>query len=375
MDRVREPDSTGMLRFDVAILGGGVAGLALAIFLRARGLDVAVFERSRADTTEGIAFMLMPNGLAVVDGMGLGGRVRGRGQAVFGVSEYSAQGELLEMRSIEEHLCMRRSDLLDVLAGELDNDALRFGADVVSFDEAADGTVAAAVLSDGTRVAADLFVGADGVHSILRRALYPTSATYPDQVHTWLSICRCPDIAGELSGRLMRMQHEGLVLGAAAVSDDEVLWFLHFSTARYGVGGRSGEDMAALVKGTVGGWANPVPDLIAHTDFASSRVCRTPDMDVPSMLWRTNTVLIGDAAHPLHIVTSQGANTALEDAQALDRCLTPWPSGGHLNTALARFDRERRPTSTARLADGRERIDAVVASLPASSNKTEGRRG
>ncbi len=347
-------------RADVAILGGGIGGLALGILLRTRGLDAVVVERSRSDDPDGIAIILMTNGLTVLDGMGLGERVRNRGHSAFGVSLYTPGGEFVDQRPIEEHLCIRRSDLVQTLVDELDARAVMRGAEVSGLAFGDDGRVVAATLTDGTQVEAGLFVGADGTHSVLREAMYPPSVVHPDQVHGWLATCRSPQIVERLAGTIMKVEHAGMVLGAVAISAEDVAWFLHYSTALYHPASRRGDDLARFVRETVGGWADPVPELIELTDFARSRLCRTPDMDVAPM-WRRNTALIGDAAHPLQIMVGQGASTALEDAHALAVALQDWPGGESLETALDRFEADRIAVAQDRLTEGRERVQALVA--------------
>lgn len=346
-------------RADVAILGGGIGGLALGILLRTRGLDAIVVERSRTDDPDGIAIILMSNGLTVLDGMGLGERVRDRGRSAFGVSLYTPDGEFVDQRPIEEHLCIRRADLVETLVDQLDERAI-MRAEVSGLAFGDDGSVVAATLADGTHLKAGLFVGADGTHSLLREAMYPPSIVHPDQVHGWLATCRSPRIVERLAGTIMKVEQPGMVLGAVAITAEDVAWFLHYSTALYHPASRRGDDLARFVRETVGGWADPVPELIELTDFARSRLCRTPDMDAAPM-WRRNTALIGDAAHPLQIMVGQGASTALEDAHALAVALQDWPGGAAPETAMARFEAERIAVAQDRLAEGRERVHALVA--------------
>jgi salicylate hydroxylase len=157
--------TTGTLHTHVAVVGGGVAGLALAAGLLRLGLSVLVLERSSTDAgARGFAFMLMGNGLQELDDLGLLEAVRRRGHSSYSVAVRMPDGSLCEERQIEEHLCIRRADLVDALAQQLPQGVLRAGAEVVAVD-AADGSVSALRLADGTRVEAGLYVGADGSNS------------------------------------------------------------------------------------------------------------------------------------------------------------------------------------------------------------------
>lgn len=363
---------------DVAIVGGGVAGLALAARLRVAGRDCRVVERSHPGELQGIGIVLVRSGLDQLEALGVLDEVRSRGRSAFGVVTTTTDGAVLEERTIEEHLCIRRSDLVEILAGRLGTGTISFGVEATGVD-VDDVRIRALLLSDGTRVEAGLFVGADGTHSMLRSWLHPSPEQHPDLVRACLSVSQAPDVVRRLDGRLLKIELEGLVVGAAALSDDEVLWYLTYSTRHFEPDDRDARSLAAFAESIAGDWAAPLPELIRHTDFARSRVCRTPDIDVPARMWVRNSVLIGDAAHPLHFLTSQGANTALEDAATLAGLLGQPGSSRPIEDVLTRYEQVRRPVAQDRVREGRERAREIQASVlpppPGATTMSDEARG
>src|SRR6266849_9306036 len=155
---------------DVAIFGAGIAGLMTAISLRARGFECRIFERHPHIHEAGMGFILVPEGID---------RLQSFGVCLTGVplDRYccrDAAGQIVHEEPMPASaFAVRRGDLITALLRALPVGAVTFNSalDKLEFDE--HGAVTAALLGSGDRVKANLYVGADGIRSKARLALYP----------------------------------------------------------------------------------------------------------------------------------------------------------------------------------------------------------
>jgi flavin-dependent dehydrogenase len=156
-------------RFDVAVVGGGPAGLAAAIFAAREGLSTVLFERSSGPPDKACGEGLMPAGVGVLEALGVRDRIDPADCTPFlGIRYIQEDGSCVEGRLPAPGLGIRRTVLTSVLAqraGEC-GVAIRWGCTVEGFTTTAQGVTLAT--PDG-EVTAKLLVAADGLHSQLRR--------------------------------------------------------------------------------------------------------------------------------------------------------------------------------------------------------------
>ncbi|MBB5953959.1 2-polyprenyl-6-methoxyphenol hydroxylase-like FAD-dependent oxidoreductase [Saccharothrix tamanrassetensis] len=336
----------------VVVVGGGIAGLAAAVALDRSGRRVTVLERAPEFTDVGAGLSLWPNAMHALDALGLAGAVAARGAVEVGGGVRSRGGRWLT-RTRNAELTLRfgrpltvvhRADLVRTLADALPPSALRGGHEVVGIRP--DGVVD----SNGRFFAADLVVGADGVRSAVRG----TPPRYTGCT-TWRTITSPlePDTPGAvLWGR-------GERIGFTAMPDRRFYVFAAATAAR------SGSSRAADLRRRFAGWPDPVPRLLAAVDDSEVLCHDVHDLPPLASYVRGNVVLLGDAAHGMDPILGQGACQALEDAVTLAVCLD---ATADLATALARYDRERRPRTQA-IARRAARLGAVARwrSLPATA--------
>src|SRR5262249_31154118 len=156
--------------------GAGIAGLASAIALQQRGIDVEVFEE-RTDASSGAGISIWPNALAALDQILLGDTVREAGGRVTAGALRWRDGTRLRrppreriVKALGEPLVVvQRAALTDILAGAVAPGSARYGLAVQHIMATADGV--RLQLSDGSTRAADALVGADGTRSVVARHL------------------------------------------------------------------------------------------------------------------------------------------------------------------------------------------------------------
>ncbi len=340
---------------DIAIFGAGIAGLMTAITLQAQGHQCRLYERSRPGQGGGMGFILMPEAIECLRGFGVELSGAAGGVPLHRYRHRDAAGKTVsELAMPTGARSIRRRDLVNALMRALPQaEALGFGAglDGLAFDEA--GDVAAARLTSGEHVRADLYVAADGLRSKARRALFPDWPVTDARVMEVVGLSR-RDLAGPGGLQSFDKFHAadgGLAFGCLPVDGGEMIWYLQFDAQRFAAPTHCAQARCAFVQDMVGDWADPIPQLLAAADFSRVHLWRPIDVDLIPRFHQGNLVLVGDAAHPLLPFTSQGVSSAIADAVSLADAIEAEDA---LGAALAAHTIERRAQCEPYIEKGRE---------------------
>src|SRR6516165_3526562 len=167
----------------VAIVGGGIGGVATANALRQKGIQVGVYEQAPELKEVGAGVALHPNGVRMLRRLGFGQEVARLGARWTDAQFRHADGRLIapfwpasEGERIEVY-GMHRADLLQMLLDRLPPEMIHPGHRCTGFEQNADEAVV--VFENGVRVSADVVVGADGIHSTLQPFVTPPSSPLP----------------------------------------------------------------------------------------------------------------------------------------------------------------------------------------------------
>ena len=344
------------------VIGGGIAGPVLAMFLRRAGLHPIVCEGRPGPVDEAGAFLnLAPNGLAVLETLGIAGSVAGLGTRTTAIEFLNHRGRRLG-RFDETTLLIRRGALHRALreAARADGIPFEYGRRLVGIE--LDGPGVVARFAHGSSLRGDLLVGCDGIHSATRRAILPTA---PAPVYTAVvdSGGFTPASAEPADG-VMRMIF-GLrgFFGYQVAPSGEAFWFQNFhSRPEPAFGGISDEEWRTRLLALHQGDPRPVAALIRG---AAGPVGRWPIYDLPTLpTWHRGPVcLLGDAAHATSPHAGQGASLALEDAVVLARCLRDIPD---LERAFAAYEAQRRPRVERLVREARRTGRRKAAANPVS---------
>jgi salicylate hydroxylase len=314
----------------IAVVGGGIGGLAAAAFLHKADLDVTVYEQAPELGEVGAGLVVSPNAVRLLRRLGqlhifLASAVpldvgwefrRWENGAVLSSEQMTVRcTELYGERSYVSH----RADLLDSIRAAIPTGLLRLGARCTAID----GTKLH--FADGTTAHPDVVIGADGVHSVIRGAVTtPSPAEY-----SGMCAFRALVPAGEAPGYARRPVMTlwigpGHHLVHYPISAGRKINLVAFAPASdFTIESWSAQSTREELLAEFDGWN---PCLIALIERASAPG-RWALLDrAPLEKWSNGRVaLLGDAAHPMYPFYAQGAVQAIEDAVAVAQCLAAHP--------------------------------------------------
>lgn len=362
-------------KFHVVIIGGGIAGPALALFLRRAGISSEVYEAHGPSDGIGAGLGLAPNGLNVLAALGLAEKLRGRGSLALDSYFRDERGRLLAHLSTDAAkygqpvMSMMRSDVYAVLADEMRQQAIpiHHGKRLVGVRDCA-GTVTAK-FTDGSEATGDLLVGADGIHSRTRAAIMP-DAPQPQFVGITgiggsIPLADVPELGSQDARSFNFTFGPQGFFGYCGGSAGEEMWWANLPREQPytddELGSLSTEVLREQLLARFSAYYQPIPSLIARTPH----IIALNVFDVQSLpRWRQGrVVLVGDAAHAVSPNAGQGASLALEDAMLLARELRD--CGTDYAVAFERFERARKPRVERIVAAGRRAASdkAIVTPL------------
>jgi 5-methylphenazine-1-carboxylate 1-monooxygenase len=359
----------------VVVVGGGIGGLTLALMLHARGVKCHIYEASPSVRELGVGINVLPHAIAELDELGLLARldevaIRTReliyanrfGQEIWREPRGLEAGYKVPQFSI--HRGRLQGVLHQAVIDRLGRGAVRTDHVLTAFAQD-EGAVKARFKkhADGRRitVAGDVLVGCDGIHSTVRRRLYPDEGGLKwNGVLMWRGATTA---RGFLDGRTMIVGggfNNKLVLYPIAPARNGRQLINWVVTYRMGDGSKPPprrEDWNRL--GTlaelmphVQRFSTPHVDLVKLVKGARAFYeYPMADRD-PLPRWTHGRVtLLGDAAHPMYPVGSNGASQAILDARCLADLLV---SSEHVRRALAAYEAERLPKTAEIVGNNRK---------------------
>jgi 2-polyprenyl-6-methoxyphenol hydroxylase-like FAD-dependent oxidoreductase len=357
------------------VIGGGIAGPATALALHKAGIEATVFEKfpSSADGLGGL-LMMAPNGLQALSVIGLEDAVGAAGQPIARMIIADGRGrDIMEFGGIPglpPSRILWRSDVYRVLRDATLARGIRIehGKDLVAVDETP--TAVTATFADGSTASADVLIGADGIHSIVRRLIDPN--TPQPQSDGLLGLGGESDLT--LPGRtdaIHFVHGTRAFLGYWRQPNGRALWFsnLPHRTFMSTVEARAipQEQWLARLREAYAGDV-PAEALVRQTRPERLFVLGSTDMLPEVPRWhRGRMVLVGDSAHAPNHSSGQGASLAIESALELARCLRDLEDP---SAAFATYEQVRRPrvARIAREAAQRNRHKAAGPMVTAIMN-------
>ena len=340
------------VRTNAVVSGGGVGGLATAIALAQRGVEVRVCERRPEFPEEGAGIQIGPNGSRILRDLGVAEFLEDKVAKpdVLSVRDGATGRELTRLplgRWIAErhgapYWTAHRRDLHLALRARAEAEpriTLSRGTEIVSFEKEPDGICA--IGANGEILSASILVAADGLWSGLRPHICgrPTHLA-PVGKTAFRSVTPASNLPPELTPNAV---HIWLAPGAHAVhypvngGRDIALVVIADDPSRFE--GWDAPVIADAAREKVEAFAAPLRALVASADsWRHWSLYRMPLLE----RWNSGrAALLGDAAHPMLPFLAQGAVMALEDAVTLAACINK--AGTSLESALEKYENARRP--------------------------------
>jgi 2-polyprenyl-6-methoxyphenol hydroxylase-like FAD-dependent oxidoreductase len=339
----------------VVICGAGIAGLTLANSIAALGGDVTLLERAPAPRSQGYMIDFFGSGYDAAEAMGLLSAID---EVAYPVDEVSLVDEHGRRRagipytqfSKAVHGRLRsvmRPDLEQVLRHHLpENVVPRFGATLAGVADYGDAVLV--TLDDGVQLEADLLVGADGVHSTVRRIVFGDESEFLHHLgfHTAAFIFDSPRIRADIGNRVVLTDTVGRQMGFYSLRDDRVAAFAVHRTHDATVP----DDVRAALRDAYSplGWL--VPEALEKCP-PSEEIYYDQVAQIQMPSWRKGRVaLVGDACYAVSLLAGQGASVAVAGAYLLADQLHRAPT---IDRALADYERLWRPVAEEKQKTGR----------------------
>ncbi|MFF4624201.1 flavin-dependent oxidoreductase [Nonomuraea jabiensis] len=374
----------------VMIIGAGIGGLTTALSLHAAGIDCAVVEAVSELKPLGVGINVQPHAVRELVDLGLGEALARTGIATSALCYATRRGDVVltvprgraagyHWPQVSIHRGHLQMLLLEAVIDRLGPDAVRTG---LSFEDFAPGALepggtgpvgvrlresaTGRLVQDG----ADVVVGADGLHSAVRARLHPRDNELRwSGITMWRGITECDPFFDGATMVVAGTQYGAKIVAypicpkAQARGRAMLNWVAEVRTAPAGTPTteadwwRSGrlEDVQPHYADWVLPYLN-VPELLAQT----GRILEYPMVDkAPLPRWGSSRVtLLGDAAHPMYPVGSNGGSQAILDARYLALALAAEADPA---AALARYEHERRAQTDGLVASGhRFEVDEII---------------
>lgn len=339
----------------VLIAGGGIAGLTAALACVKAGFDVQVFERADALSEIGAGIQIGPNAARVMNAIGVGDALA----KVSSVPDYQEMrlGQInknifrskLGAHATEKYgapyYLVHRADFIDVLGDALNAEApdvLTLGKSATSYENTAEGVKLS--FADGSSAVGDVLIGADGIHSTLREAMFGAEKPRFTGNVVWRAMLPA-------TNELKRLIPNSMCIWVGPEKHCVTYWLRGGETLNFvGAVERDGWTQESWVEpgpkqdfvADFGGWCEPISAVVDAAQDCTRWALFDRD---PMPEWTDgNVALIGDACHPMLPFLAQGAAMGIEDAWVIVQALAG--ASGNIPAALLKYKEMRHPRTS-----------------------------
>ncbi len=364
---------------DVLIVGGGIGGLTLALELSRRGIGCRVFESAPEIKAVGVGVNLLPHAMRAFSELGLQPALERVAIETKEAAFYNRFGQLIYREPLGRRagyewpqLSIHRGDLqmvlLEAFKQRIGPDRLHLDVHCTGFEQ--DAEKVKILFKDGSTAEGGAAIGCDGIHSVIRRQLYPAEG--PPRysgINMWRGVTRwMPVLSGASMVRAGWLKTGKLVHYPIRNNIDPqgrqlVNWLWEIETPDYKPWDWNRTARVEDFIADVANWQFTWLDVPAFFR-AAEVVLEYPMVDKdPLPAWSFGRVtLLGDAAHPMYPRGSNGAGQAILDARTLAECLLK--AKGNVEKALRAYEAQRLgPTSNVVLENRSNPPDAILREI------------
>lgn len=324
----------------IAIIGGGIGGLATTIGLHKLGINAHIYEQAHSFKPLGTGIGIGSNAMLALQKLGVGKDVLESGLALYEQRFLNGNFKvmntidftLLKKRFGEENIAIQRADLHAALFNNIESNFLHFNKKVTVFEQQDDKVIL--TFTDGTTQEVDYVIAADGIHSIFRQTLVPKSTPRYAGYTCWRGVTRnIEDVTPHISSEAWSTEGR---FGWASLKNGDVYWFACINAKekdpsykklnKFGVA-KHFEHFSPLMRKLI---EETEDDYFLHHDIYDIKPLQTYVYQ--------RICLLGDAAHATTPNMGQGAGQSIEDAYELMKSIEETSS---IPDAFKRYNTKR----------------------------------
>ncbi|MEC7491044.1 MAG: FAD-dependent monooxygenase [Pseudomonadota bacterium] len=337
----------------IVVIGGGLGGAAAALALHRRGFEVQIYEKSAELGEIGAGLNLSPNAIKAFRYLGIEESAvktgfQAREQLIRSyrsgriIARPRRAGDVVE-RYGATFLTMHRADLLNMLVAALPDTLFHTDAECVGVEQRDNGAVA--IFADGKSVEADVIIGADGIHSVVRDSLFGETAPRFTGCICWRGLVPGDALPDPSFARQMIAwwgPHGHIVHYPVRREGELVNFVAHYDSEEWTEESWTHECDRSEIMETYARWNPDLLGLIQSSEKYYKWALYDRD---PLAKWTIGRVtLLGDSVHPMLPYLGQGACMAIEDGCVLAEAIAHTTDG--IELALANYECARKPRTT-----------------------------
>lgn len=343
----------------VSIIGGGIGGLAAALALYRRGLEVTVYEQSPSLSEIGAGIGLGPNAMKAFRALGIESEVVAIGCAAeWQIMRSWRDGRIISRQPVAAstakfgapHLTVHRAELLSILVGSLPEKCIRTATRCVAVIP--DGNIAVARFADGSEIEGDIVVGADGIHSAVRASLFGPEAPRFTGCVCYRGLVPANDVPSSINKKdmVLWMGPHGHIVHYPVKRGELLNVVAHYDSDAWTEESWTRKCEQSEVAATYNRWEASLQQLIKSNPNWYKWALYDREL-----LERWNVgraTLLGDSAHAMLPYLGQGGAMAIEDGCVLAGCLSASDDPG---AALETYEQLRKPRTRRTVLASRQR--------------------
>lgn len=311
------------------IIGAGIGGLTTALAFENKGIDYQVFERAPKLNEVGAGIWLAPNALQVLDSLSILDKIFNQGNQIKQIT--IAKKDLSPISDsnqqfVEDNfgystVAIHRAELQQILFDKIPKHKIHLGKSFNSFIKL-NSKELEINFEEGSTVTTNFLIGADGIHSKVRKQLFPESTLRYSGQTCWRGVCEIDlDVTHQHQG--FEIWGDEIRFGISKVAKNKVYWFAVIKS-KPNIKGSNVQTKENLLK-LFSSFHPIVTKLISNTELNQIIKGDINDLKPLNKWYKGNVCLLGDAAHATTPNMGQGGAQAIEDAYYLANLIDEFP--------------------------------------------------
>ncbi|WP_458626743.1 FAD-dependent oxidoreductase [Winogradskyella sp. PC D3.3] len=324
----------------ISIIGGGIAGLTTAIALKQKGYEVEIFEQSKAFKKAGSGINLAINAMQIYKRLGIYDEIASLGSYTNALlitdEKFNILSKIKLLKTEQEFktkaFAIHRAVLHTILVNKLDGVKIHLNKKLKSLNQTDNEVIFD--FEDETTYTSNILIGADGIHSVVRKSIIGNTELRIAKQVCWRGIVKT-DISNKYETQLNELWGKGKRFGFVKINKNEVYWY---ALANYKMDYKV-EFRNANLEELFSNFSPLVKQIISKTEKKNIIFNEMMDLKPISSWHNKNVCLIGDASHATTPNLGQGACQAIETAFVIAECLS---TENNINLAFQKLEKIRK---------------------------------